>query len=626
MLFAPLFGALLGGFGARAMGDLAAQWCATALMLFAAVLAWVLFLTGAGAADNAPIILARWIESGTFSADIVLRLDLLSVAMAALITTFGAIAMLYSFGRTAPKGMFKKKESYRPRLFAHSSLLVFALLILILAESLPLLFAGWVAAGHAAHALIGFHYRRLSSGWAAMKLFVYQRVGDLGLLSALGLFFLLADSADVSIVLETLAALDPAAQVTLFGVPLPAAEFVGFALIFAVSTVLAQVGLQSWLAQGTEAPAPALALIHTIYAAGGLYLLVRFNVVFEAAPLATQTLVILGTATAIFGSSAAFVQTDTRRLVSMLCLAEMGLILLAFGAGLQAASLMHLALYGLSALLLFEVVGWLGQAMRHDYDLRHYGGLKEPMRGTFWLAIMAALSFTGIGVSFGYGGHPAGFGVFLSEAYILIQVESIWAGLPWLLFGALFVVSLALWRLVFMAFTGMARGDRDSHEVATDPPRWMWLEMFALAVIALLAGLALVGPIIGTGQITVSPLPGIACVAGLLVAWIFFNLRPAWPGALAGAMGPVQEFLREGWFIDRAIGTIITGPLTRLAAWVSERVDGRGYDRPLSAMAQRMLPGMERFAENTAQRPAWRFGSAVLVTVVIVLIWVLWAG
>ncbi|MEM1235633.1 MAG: proton-conducting transporter membrane subunit [Pseudomonadota bacterium] len=626
MLLAPLVGALLAGFGARAIGDLAAQWCATGLLLCAAALAWILLSSGAGSIDPNVLVLSRWIESGTFVADVALRVDLFSLAMAALVTSFGAIVSLYSFGRTAPKGMFKKNESYRPRLMAHESLLVFGLLLLVLAETLPLMFAGWVASGLAAYALVGFHYRRLSSGWAAMRVFVYQRVGDLGLLSAFGAFYLWADTAEISVLLGSLENISDAEPLLLLGMSVPFAEFAAFALLFAASTVLAQVGLHVWLVKGTEAPAPSLALLHTVYAAGGLYILVRFGAVIDAAPKVQTILIVWGAATALFGATVGFVQSDARRLISMVCLAEMGLIMLALGAGLRIAALMHLALYGLSAVLLFHVVGWLGQAMRHDYDMRHHGGLKTPMRGTFWLAILAALAFTGLGTSFGYAGQPAGFGVFLSEAYILAELEALWRGLPWLLLFALFLVSLALWRMVFMSFTGMARGDRDSHEVAVDPPRWLWMQMFSLALLALVSGLLLVGPLLGTGKLAMSPLPGLACISGLFVAWVFYNLRPAWPGALAGSMAGGQEFLREGWFLEKGITQGITGPTVRAAQWASTRVEGNGLDRLLSALAARSMPGLERATARLQSRPAWRVVTALLVVALVILIWVLWAG
>src|SRR6056297_261038 len=189
LLFAPLVGALICGFGWKVLGETAATWVATGLLFLAALLSWIVFLGFDGETQQIQIL--RFIESGSLSSDWAIRLDRLTTIMLIVVTTVSALVHLYSMGYMAHDENFAESESYRPRFFAYLSLFTFAMLMLVTADNLVQMFFGWEGVGLASYLLIGFYFRKPSANAAAIKAFVVNRVGDFGFaLGIMGLFFL----------------------------------------------------------------------------------------------------------------------------------------------------------------------------------------------------------------------------------------------------------------------------------------------------------------------------------------------------------------------------------------------------------------------------------------------------
>ncbi|MEN8892920.1 MAG: hypothetical protein ABF283_08520, partial [Planktotalea arctica] len=119
ILFAPLVGAIIAGFGWRLIGEKGAMWVSTGLLFVACFFSWVVFLTHDGVMEK--IQLMRWIESGSLSTDWAIRMDRLTAIMLIVITTVSALVHLYSFGYMADDPQWKEGESYKPRFFAYLS-------------------------------------------------------------------------------------------------------------------------------------------------------------------------------------------------------------------------------------------------------------------------------------------------------------------------------------------------------------------------------------------------------------------------------------------------------------------------------------------------------------------------
>ena len=201
LLFGPLVGALICGFGWRLLGETAATYVSTGFLFLTAILSWVIFLSFEGPEADITTLF-RWVESGSLSTDWAIRIDRLTAIMLVVITTVSSLVHLYSLGYMAHDENFPEGASYRPRFFAYLSFFTFAMLVLVTADNLLQLFFGWEGVGVASYLLIGFYYRKPSANAAAIKAFVVNRVGDFGFVLGIFALFMLTDSINFSEVLD----------------------------------------------------------------------------------------------------------------------------------------------------------------------------------------------------------------------------------------------------------------------------------------------------------------------------------------------------------------------------------------------------------------------------------------
>ena len=331
LLFAPLLGSLICGFGYRIIGEQAGQIIATGFLFLSCLLSWVVFLTFDGVTEQ--IQIARWIESGSLATDWSIRLDRLTAIMLVVITTVSALVHLYSFGYMAHDEHFREGETYRSRFFAYLSFFTFAMLMLVTADNLVQLFFGWEGVGVASYLLIGFYIRKPSAGAAAIKAFVVNRVGDFGF--ALGIFaiFFLVDSINFS---DVFAAAPEIAETELefLWTTWNAAELIAFLLFIGAMGKSAQLILHTWLPDAMEGPTPVSALIHAAtMVTAGVFLVCRMSPIMEFADTAMTFVVYLGAATAFFAATVGLVQNDIKRVIAYSTCSQLGYMFVAAGVG-----------------------------------------------------------------------------------------------------------------------------------------------------------------------------------------------------------------------------------------------------------------------------------------------------
>ncbi len=304
-LFAPLAGALIAGFGWRAIGERGAMWISTGLLFVACAFSWIIFLTFDGEMRQVEIM--RWISSGSLDTYWAIRLDRLTAIMLIVITTVSALVHLYSFGYMAHDENFREGESYRPRFFAYLSFFTFAMLMLVTADNLVQMFFGWEGVGLASYLLIGFYFRKPSANAAAIKAFVVNRVGDFGF--ALGIFaiFFLVDSIEFSTIFAAAPELAET-EITFLWMNVNAIELICVLLFIGAMGKSAQLILHTWLPDAMEGPTPVSALIHAAtMVTAGVFLVCRMSPLMEFAPMATAFVTILGAATAFFAATVGLV-------------------------------------------------------------------------------------------------------------------------------------------------------------------------------------------------------------------------------------------------------------------------------------------------------------------------------
>ena len=487
ILFAPLIGALIAGFGWRIIGEKGAQVLTTGLLFLSAILSWVVFIGFDGETQHIQIL--RFIESGTLSTDWGIRLDRLTAIMLIVVTTVSSLVHLYSFGYMENDPQWGEGQNYKARFFAYLSFFTFAMLALVTADNLVQMFFGWEGVGVASYLLIGFYYKKPSANAAAIKAFVVNRVGDFGF--ALGIFglFYLTDSIKMD---DVFAAAPQLAEtsVRFLWTDWNAANLLAVLLFIGAMGKSAQLFLHTWLPDAMEGPTPVSALIHAAtMVTAGVFLVCRMSPLMEYAPQAMTFIVIIGSSTAFVAATIGLVQNDIKRVIAYSTMSQLGYMFVAAGVGAYGVAMFHLLTHAFFKAMLFLGAGSVIHAMHHEQDMRNYGGLRHKIPLTFWAMLIGTLAITGVGIPL----TGIGFAGFLSKDAI---IESTFAGGTdasyyafWALVIAAAFTSFYSWRLMFLTFWGKPRGDAHKHEHAHESPMVMLVPLGALALGAVFSGM-----------------------------------------------------------------------------------------------------------------------------------------
>jgi NADH-quinone oxidoreductase subunit L len=500
ILFAPLIGALICGFGWRLIGEKAGQVITTAMIFLAAALSWQIFLTFDG--ETQKIVILRWIESGTLGSEWAIRLDRLTAIMLVVVNSVSALVHLYSFGYMAHDENWHEGEHYKARFFAYLSFFTFAMLALVTADNLVQMFFGWEGVGVASYLLIGFYYRKPSANAAAIKAFVVNRVGDFGF--ALGIFglYFLVDSIRFDDVFAAAPALAET-NLTFLWSEWNAANLIGVLLFIGAMGKSAQLFLHTWLPDAMEGPTPVSALIHAAtMVTAGVFLVCRMSPLYEYAPEAAGFITVLGATTAFFAATVGLVQNDIKRVIAYSTCSQLGYMFVAAGVGVYSVAMFHLFTHAVFKAMLFLGAGSVITATHHEQDMRNYGGLRKKIPYTFWAMMIGTLAITGVGIPLTH----YGFAGFLSKDAV---IESAWVGSSyafWLLVVAACMTSFYSWRLMFMTFFGEPRphghghddhngavhdvhGHDDHHHEPHESPATMLIPLGLLALGAVFSGM-----------------------------------------------------------------------------------------------------------------------------------------
>jgi NADH-quinone oxidoreductase subunit L len=485
ILFSPLVGAIIGGFGWRLIGEKGAMVLTTGLLFLACALSWIVFLNLDGVTHHIHIM--NWVNSGELNTNWSIRMDRLTSIMLIVVTTVSALVHLYSWGYMAHDENWTENEHYKARFFSYLSFFTFTMLMLVTADNLLQMFFGWEGVGLASYLLIGFYYKKPSANAAAMKAFIVNRVGDFGfLLGMFGLFYMTG-----ALKMDDVFAAAPALAETnlhFLWTQWNAAELIAVMLFVGAMGKSAQLFLHTWLPDAMEGPTPVSALIHAAtMVTAGVFLVCRMSPLYEYAPHAKEFILIIGATTAFVAATIGLVQNDIKRVIAYSTMSQLGYMFAAAGVGVYSAAMFHLLTHAFFKALLFLAAGSVITAMHHEQDMRNYGGLRKKVPLTFWAMIAGTLAITGVGIPFTH----FGFAGFLSKDAI---IESVWAGDSsgygfWMLVIAAAFTAFYSWRLIFLTFFGKPRGDHHAHDHAKESPLVMTVPLVVLSLGAVFAGM-----------------------------------------------------------------------------------------------------------------------------------------
>ncbi|TVP71985.1 MAG: NADH-quinone oxidoreductase subunit L [Rhodobacteraceae bacterium] len=647
VLLAPLIGAIIAGLFWRAIGEKPAQIVATALLFLSAFLSWVIFLTHDGGVQQ--ITLMRWIDSGTLVGDWAIRLDRLTAVMLIVITTVSALVHLYSFGYMAHDDNFRDDESYRPRFFAYLSLFTFAMLMLVTADNLVQLFFGWEGVGLASYLLIGFYFRKQSAGAAAMKAFIVNRVGDMGLILALMVIYFLVDSIQYDDVFAAAATLSET-TVSFLWRDWNAANLIAFLLFVGAMGKSAQLFLHTWLPDAMEGPTPVSALIHAAtMVTAGVFLMARMSPVMEYAPEVMGFVVFIGALTALFAATVGLVQNDIKRVIAYSTCSQLGFMFVAAGVGVYSVAMFHLLTHAFFKAMLFLGAGSVIHGMHHEQDMRNYGALRTKLPMTFWAMLIGTLAITGVGIPL----TMIGFAGFVSKDAI---IESVFASGAVYAFATLVfaagLTSFYSWRLMFLTFWGEARGDKHTHEHAHESPTVMLIPLGVLAVGSVLAGMVFYGPFFGSTEqvrdyfgaaifmapdnnlvteahyvpawVKVSPF--VAMLVGLGMAWLFYIRDASLPKRLAATFPGAYQFLLNKWYFDEIYDFLFVRPSMALGRIFWKKGDGATIDGGINGLAMGVIPFLTRLAGRAQSGFIYHYAFAMGLGIIVIVTYVTLSG
>ncbi len=647
VLLAPLLGAIIAGLFWRMIGEKPAQVVATALLFLSAFLSWVIFVTHDGSVQQ--ITLMRWIDSGTLVGDWAIRLDRLTAVMLIVITTVSALVHLYSFGYMAHDDNFRENESYRPRFFAYLSLFTFAMLMLVTADNLVQLFFGWEGVGLASYLLIGFYFRKQSAGAAAMKAFIVNRVGDMGLILALMAIYFIVDSIQYD---DLFAAAPMLAETTVSFLwrDWNAANLIAFLLFVGAMGKSAQLFLHTWLPDAMEGPTPVSALIHAAtMVTAGVFLIARMSPLMEYATEVMAFIVFIGAMTALFAATVGLVQNDIKRVIAYSTCSQLGFMFVAAGVGVYSVAMFHLLTHAFFKAMLFLGAGSVIHGMHHEQDMRNYGGLRTKLPMTFYAMLIGTLAITGVGIPL----TMIGFAGFVSKDAI---IESVFASGTTYAFTILVfaagLTSFYSWRLMFLTFWGEARGDKHTHEHAHESPLTMLIPLAVLAVGSVLAGMVFYGPFFGSTEqvrdyfgaaifmaegnnlvteahyvpawVKVSPF--VAMLSGLGLAWLFYIRDTALPKRLAETFPGAYQFLLNKWYFDEIYDAVFVRPAKFIGRFLWKKGDGAVIDGGINGLAMGIIPFFTRLAGRAQSGFLFHYAFAMVLGIVVIVTYVTLVG
>ena len=503
------------------------------------------------------MVQADWAILSNVSFPMSLRVDVLAVMMLVLVHFVALLVQIYSIS-------YLHDEPKLRRYFAYLQLFIGAMLGIILAGNLLVMYAFWELVGLASYLLIGFYAERPAASKAAKKAFLMNRVGDVGFLIGIFLTYYQFGTLDF-IALPT----------SVDGIIAP--TVLGLCLFMGCVGKSAQFPLLTWLPDAMEGPTPVSALLHAAtMVAAGIFLLARIHPLLS--PDASVVIALVGTITTVWGGYSAVFQTDIKKVLAFSTVSQLGLMVAAMGTDNVSGAMFHLLTHAFFKAGLFLSVGAVIHAV-HTQDMRQMGGLRSSLPTTFLAYTICAASLSGLpflsgflskeailGGAFSWAGEQTGSLVYLVPTLLLLS-----SGLT-----AFYLARQ--WRLIFF---GDYRNESVS-QTQTHEPDWLMR-----GPVVLLAALSLwiwfsINPLSGHGSwfFAIFPKAEENTFWWLAPVSISFVLLGGWLGFVTRDPRADSIFVRfsmEYGFLDFFYQHLITKPTLRLAALLN-RTDQRIVD------------------------------------------------
>jgi len=609
----PMIGVIIHIFFGRIVGKRLVGFLACGLVFISLLLSVGVLIRLMGLEPEQRVILDNflpWIHIGSFQADWAFRADTLSAVMLLVVSGVGFLIHVYSTG-------YMHDDPDYIRFFAYLNLFTFAMLILVMASNIFLMFIGWEGVGLCSYLLIGFWFQDLANAKAGMKAFLVNRVGDFSFICGTLLLFWSLGKYAGAYTLDFY-------EINRLAPHLPAGIALAVALLMfgGAAGKSAQIPLYVWLPDAMAGPTPVSALIHAAtMVTAGVYMIARLSGLYLNAPDAMMVVAAVGAVTALFSATIAVAQNDIKKVLAYSTVSQLGYMFLGVGVGAFSAGIFHLMTHAFFKGLLFLGAGSVIHGLHGEQDLRKMGALRSKMPYT-WLTFMAAW--------LAIAGFP-GLSGFFSKDEILWQAFSSqhghWA--LWLIgFAAAGLTAFYMTRLVVMTFYGEKRWGEHVHP--HESPANMIIPLAILAVLSVIGGYVGVPAIlqggnyfehwmepavtwaVGTGRGTSAELAAesvargpegflmAASVAiallGIGVGWWMYSRRRDIPEAVVARWPNLHRWVLNKYYVDELYQWLVVENLLRLT-----RASGR-FD---SVVIDGAVNGSAWLTERTSALSGW---------------------
>ncbi len=615
-----------------------------------------------------------WLQTGGHEITVGTMVDGLTAMMLLVVTLISLLVHVYSSDYVHGDRRFT-------HYYAFLSLFTASMLMFVLTENTLQLIVGWELVGLCSFALIGHWWEEKPNSDAALKAFLTNRVGDVGLLVGMTILYFAAGGTFDITTINTMANTGQIDHLPLL--------VAACCLITAVMSKSGQFILHTWLPDAMAGPTPVSALIHAAtMVVAGIYMVARLYPVFwhglSIGSANINLLAVVGTITLFFGALLAFVQSDIKKVLAYSTVSQLGFMVMALGVGAWTAAVFHLFTHAMFKACLFLGAGSMSHACHHSFDMKKdYGGLRKYMPWTYRTFMIGTFALMGIFPLAGFWSKDeilAGANQLGGEGgYQLMLVVGI--------LGAMCTAAY-MTRAIWYCFYGEPRGHAAHHEPHESGPRIV-VPLMILAGLAIVAGFtnipdsgalsfvpeglalqfehyvepvtaafpsgATVGPEFHHPEFSlviavISTLAALAA-AGLVYLWYWKGKGPhgiTERNALARAG---YRLLENKYYLDTLYTTIIVGtvkgPIARAANWFNQNaldgvVNGAGatarsaghwlYDKVDQGVIDNVVKGSGAGAEGSGQilrktqtgkvqtYGAYLFGAATVLAAVFVII------
>ena len=542
-----------------------------------------------------------WIQSGALSINVDFAVDRLTAVMLMVVTGVGLLIHIYSAGYMADDPGYY-------RFFSYLNLFMFFMLVLVLAQNFLLLFVGWEGVGLCSYLLIGFFLLEQYATNAGNKAFIVNRIGDFGFSLAIFLIYRQFGSLDFTRVFDSAKGMPNEASAGIL-------TAICLLLLVGATGKSAQIPLYVWLPDAMAGPTPVSALIHAAtMVTAGVYMTARSAALFTHAPIAMDTVAVIGLATAFFAATIGLAQTDIKKVFAYSTVSQLGYMFLGVGVGAFSAGIFHLMTHAFFKALLFLGAGAVIHGLHGEQDLRQMGGLFKHMRITALTLLCASVAISGF---------PFTSGFFSKDAILVAAYERA----PWMYWIGVLTAGMTafyVFRAWFLAFTGEYRGHAHPHE----SPLVMTGPLMLLALLSLGGGFINVPhwlePMFAekAENQALAWLSAAVGVIGIVIAYIFYVAKPTLADSFAKSAGGLYRLVYNKYFVDEVYNAAVVQPVvkgSRLVLW--KGVDAGLIDGMVNGVGRRSrgIGGILRLLQsgNIRSYAAWIVLGSVLVLLAI---------